>query len=222
MHIDQLIRSRRKTVALIVERDGQLTVRAPLRLSLARIQEMVEQKADWVRRKQAQSRAASPTSPPRQFAVGETFLFLGQPYPLEIVPRAADPLQFEELFLLDQRAIPRARDIFTNWYKSQARAIFTERANEYARRFGFSFDRLRISSARTRWGSCSSRATLSFTWRLVMAPPDIVDYVIVHELAHLREKNHSAAFWAVVQAILPDYKTRRKWLKTNGGQLTLD
>ena len=99
--------------------------------------------------------------------------------------------------------------------------MLTERVEFFAHAQGFKVKKIRISSARTRWGSCSAKGTLSFTWRLVMAPPDVIDYVVVHELCHLKELNHSKAFWAQVEAILPDYKTRRKWLKDNGAKLHL-
>jgi predicted metal-dependent hydrolase len=86
---------------------------------------------------------------------------------------------------------------------------------------GFEPGKLRISSARTRWGSCSRQGTLSFTWRLVMAPEEVIDYVVVHELCHLRHLNHSKAFWGLVEGILPDYKVRRAWLKRHGERLQL-
>ena len=96
-----------------------------------------------------------------------------------------------------------------------------ERVAFFARSQDVKPGKLCISSARTRWGSCSAKGTLSFTWRLVMAPLDIIDYVVVHELCHLKEMNHSRAFWERVETILPDYKRRRKWLKENGGALRL-
>jgi hypothetical protein len=99
--------------------------------------------------------------------------------------------------------------------------VFTERVEWYAEEYGFEVKKIRISSARTRWGSYSQTGTLSLTWRLVMAPLDVIDYVVVHELCHLREMNHSKAFWEQVEAILPDYKQRRKWLKDNEKLLVL-
>ncbi len=123
---------------------------------------------------------------------------------------------------MEQRALPRAKEAFTAWYRAQARPLIEERARAFAARYGFNYKQLKITSARTRWGSCSSRGTLSFTWRLVMAPPECLDYVVVHELAHLRVANHSWTFWEEVGAILPDYKARRKWLRVNGRLLTLE
>ena len=124
-------------------------------------------------------------------------------------------------FKLTEVAQPKAESVFTAWYRTQARMVLTERVKFFARKYGFKVGKIRISSARTRWGSCSAKETLSFTWRLVMAPLDVIDYVVVHELCHLRELNHSKAFWARVEKILPDYKKRRRWLKDNGSKLRL-
>jgi len=124
-------------------------------------------------------------------------------------------------FKLTEAAQPNAESVFTAWYRKQARNVLTERVEFFARKHGFKIGKIRVSSARTRWGSCSSKDTLSFTWRLVMAPLEVIDYVVVHELCHLKEMNHSKAFWTRVERILPDYKVHRKWLKENGVKLSL-
>jgi len=245
-----LLRSRRKTIALIVQADGSLVVRAPLRTSLRQIEQLVAQKAGWVRQKQAYARA-HPAAVPHRYASGEKFWFLGKEYSLEVVeslttepqshrglkkvfsvspclreaPRRGSGLTLSahsEHFLLERKAVPRAEAAFTAWYRAQARALVEERVRRLAAQYGFSYRQVRITSARTRWGSCSSKGTLCFTWRLVMAPLECIDYVVVHELAHLRVANHSPAFWREVEAILPDYKVRRKWLRVNGRLLTLE
>lgn len=219
IQIDKLVRSKRRTLSLIVETDGTLTVRAPLRMKAADIHRFIEQKADWIRRKQG--RAQKEAIPPHQFAEGETFPYLGKEVPLHLVPGPQPALKMDRTFKLAKSAQPRAAAVFEAWYKKQARSVLAERVNFFARRYVFDVEKVRISSARTRWGSCSAKKTLSFTWRLVMAPPEVVDYVVVHELCHLRELNHSPAFWAQVEAILPDYKARRKWLKQHGAKLHL-
>jgi hypothetical protein len=122
---------------------------------------------------------------------------------------------------LPKSALPQAREHFTAWYKLQARQLIEERVRYFAARFGLHYSRVRITSARTRWGSCSSRGTLSFTWRLVMAPPAAIDYVVVHELAHLLVRNHSPAFWRKLEELLPDYRPPQQWLKQNGHLLIL-
>ncbi len=205
IEINKLIRSKRRTLSLIVEIDGTLTVRAPLRMKEADIRRFIEAKKSWVKRKQAQTREEAVI--PHQFVDGETFWYLGQEVPLRIVPNGKPALVMDGFFKLAESARSQAQSVFEAWYKKQARALLTERVEFFAHAQGFKVKKIRISSARTRWGSCSAKGTLSFTWRLVMAPPDVIDYVVVHELCHLKELNHSKAFWAQVEAILPDYKT---------------
>lgn len=218
--IDRLIRSRRRTLALQVDAGGRLIVRAPLRLPHAEIERFVRLRADWIRRQQARSRATPP--PVHHYRPGEQFLYLGETYPLELVDGAQPALELREgTFRLARAALPRAEWFFTRWYRARAREEFTQRAGQYAQREGLRFERIRISSARTRWGSCSSRGTLSFTWRLVMAPPAAIDYVVVHELAHLRHHGHTSAFWQQVSAWLPDWRRPAAWLKENGYRLAL-
>jgi predicted metal-dependent hydrolase len=220
VHIDRLVRSRRRTLSLIVERDGSITVRAPLRTPETHIRAFVEGKAGWVRRKQAQLRARA--VPAKRYVEGEIFLFLGQAYPLKIVKTQRPALTLNSAFRLSRTALPKAEATFTSWYKAQASQVIGERTAHYVATHGFKVERIRISSARTRWGSCSAKGSLSFTWRLVMAPLEVIDYVVVHELVHLKIKNHSTAFWAGVAGLMPDYKKHVCWLKVNGGTLTLD
>lgn len=215
-----VIFSRRKRGALVVKADGSLEVRVPLRTPLAQIEEIVQSKRDWILQQQEKMRQAKNATPVAQFKAGEKFWYLGKTYPLEIDPRAKSLLKFDERFILKASALPRARELLTRWYMEQARVVCTTRVLWLASAHGFSPEKVRISSARTRWGSCSSKKTLSFTWRLVMAPVEIIDYVIIHELVHLHHLNHSKMFWQEVEKILPDYKKRRSWLKKNGRLLT--
>ncbi len=101
-------------------------------------------------------------------------------------------------------------------YRRQAKARLEERAAYFASRMGVSYQRISVRAAKTRWGSCSAKGNLNFHWKLILMPPQVLDYVLVHELAHRKEMNHSPAFWAEVEKILPDYRERRKWLKTYG------
>ncbi len=214
--IDKLVRSRRKTIALIVERDGRLTVRAPLQMAERRIREFVESHAEWVVKAQAKARAAAPP-PPKQYVDGETFFYLGKSFPLRIVPPQRPALKFDgATFRLAKSTLPRAEAAFMRWYKAQALEVLTERVRALAEIHSFRYQKIRISSARTRWGSCSTLGTLSFTYRLIMAPPEVVDYVVIHELVHTQVKNHSRTFWGRVAKILPEYKTHVRWLRKNG------
>lgn len=220
MKIDQVIRTRRKSIALIVERDGRLVVRAPLRVTNRQIQALVEQKAEWIRARQSIALAA-PQFAPKEYVNGEGFWFLGKSYRLEIVETAAKVLALDGVFRLRRAALPRAREVFTAWYREQARQVISERVTWYGAKTGLRCKQIKITSAQTRWGSCNAKGALSFAWRLVMAPVEMVDYVVVHELVHTLERNHQGPFWAKLKAILPDYKQRIAWFKANGHLLVL-
>jgi predicted metal-dependent hydrolase len=220
--VDQIVRSKRKTIAIIVQRDGKVMVRAPLRVAERTIQAFIESKSDWISEKKLQA-AQQVGLQVRKFAEGEMFLLLGKEIPLRLVDSQQAALSLQDsYFCFSHRALPNALAVFEHWYKEQARQVLTGRVRLFAAQHGFGYDKVRITSARTRWGSCSSRGTLSFTWRLVMAPLAVVDYVVLHELAHLKIQNHSAVFWAEVARLMPDYKRHRDWLKKNGRSLTLD
>lgn len=223
MKIDKIIRTSRKTIALIVQRDGQLIIRAPKRATNAEIMRFAEEKAEWIRVKQAEAQARAAQAKPKTYTPGESFLFLGEAYPLVTSTSARASLALaDRQFTLKAAALLQAEQLFLAWYKAQARKVFEERARLYAEQFHLSFNKLRISSARTRWGSCSTRGTISFTWRLVMAPLPVIDYVVVHELAHLVERNHSRHFWERVAAMMPDYQQKVRWLKENGHRCRLE
>ncbi len=219
IQIDEFIRAKRRTISIQIQPDGRLVVRAPLRVAEKTIRAFVESKADWIQRKQAEVAGRAPATV-RQFREGESFLLLGREIPLRLAPSQRTGLTLKDAFLLSPAALPNAAGVFEKWYKAYALQVLTERVQHYAAQHGFKPARLRITSARTRWGSCSTNGTLSFTWRLVMAPLDVVDYVVIHELVHLRVHNHSKDFWDAVAALMPDYKQRMAWLKTNGSMMT--
>jgi predicted metal-dependent hydrolase len=220
IRVDQIVRSKRKTLALIVKPDGSLTVRAPLRASEKSIREFIEQHAEWIRKKQAEALASLPTVP-RQYVAGEMFMYLGNAYPLEIVKEQKKPLLLDGNFRLAASVQSNVKLVFERWYRGQAKQILAERVDLYASQYGFQYKKVGITSARTRWGSCSADRALNFSWRLILTPMEAVDYVVVHELAHTVFHNHSRKFWKKVEKIMPDYKERRKWLRKNGQQLLL-
>jgi predicted metal-dependent hydrolase len=219
--VDQIIRSKRKTIAILVRDDGKVIVRAPLRAPERVIKAFIESKSGWINEKKALA-LQRVVLPARQFSNGEKFWLLGTQIPLRVVENQSTTLTLHDEFLLSRKAQTQALKLFEKWYKTRALQVLSERVDLYTARHGFQYEKLRITSARTRWGSCSSRGTLSFTWRLVMAPLEVVDYVVIHELAHLKIKNHSALFWAEVARLMPAYKSGRDWLKKNGRLLTLD
>jgi predicted metal-dependent hydrolase len=220
IEINKLVRARRRTIALIVERDGSLTVRAPKRAALRDIEQFIHEKTGWILRTR-EKLLAIPEAAGKEFIEGEKFLFLGTEYELKLVSPQHPALKFDDEFRLGSTSQGRAALLFTRWYKEQALRVISERVQHYAALHGFQPKQVRISSAKTRWGSCTSTGSLNFTWRLVMAPLEVIDYVVIHELAHLRIHNHSAKFWKLVESIEPQFQARRKWLRLNGETLNL-
>jgi hypothetical protein len=219
--IDQIIRTKRRTLAIIVEEDGRIVVRAPLRLKQEAIDEFVRAKESWILRAREQALRRASRFLPKSYLSGEEFLYLGKPYRLLIEDHQRQPLLLNGGFRLSRAAVPRAEAVFERWYRRQALRVLSERVEAYAARHGFAFSRIRITSARKRWGSCGHKGNLSFAWRLVMAPEPIIDYVVVHELAHLRHRGHSRRFWSKVASILPDFRQRENWLEEHGYLLRL-
>jgi predicted metal-dependent hydrolase len=219
IEVDQIIRSKRKTLAIIVKADGSLIVRVPLRASMLSIRAFVEKNVRWIEKKQAEAReAVHPTA--KQYVSGELFTFLGNNYPLQIVKGQKEKLILDEnRFKLAESAQNDAARVFERWYREQAARILNERVSEYARQYGFQYMKIGITSARTRWGSCSATGSLSFSWRLILTPLEILDYVIIHELVHTVVHNHSKQFWSRMEKIMPEYKERRNWLQKHGAFL---
>jgi len=219
--IDRIVHSRRKTVALIVTPDGQLEVRAPRQITRRQIEAIVAEKSDWVEKQQERARIAKEKYKPRPLAEGSRLWFLGKSHALHLT--AAGPARVHLItgFNLPENALPNAESLLIAWYRLQARKVITNRVEHFAGLYHLTYRSIRITSAQTRWGSCSRQNALSFTWRLVMAPMEIIDYIIVHELSHVIEKNHSKQFWNQVEFMLPEYKSRRKWLKLHGRLLDL-
>lgn len=210
-----MIRSKRKSIALEIKDNGVLVVRAPFFMKDALIQQFVHQKRDWIEKVHHRARQRFTQLRPKQFIEGERFLYLGNEYALHIAEDMAGKLLFEDRFILSARYLPKARRHFERWYREEAFAVLTKRCRFYAQQMDVNYKRLKLTSAKHRWGSCHSKGNLCFNWRLVMAPLETLDYVVVHELAHLRQPNHSSRFWAVVEQTFPGHRDAKQWLKEN-------
>jgi predicted metal-dependent hydrolase len=212
----RLERRKRRTIGLKITDEG-LIVHAPQRIAEAQLQVVLSQKAKWVMdklhvRKQHEV-------PPIAWADGELIYLYGNPLELRLdaQSRHRQPeLSGETLVVSINTQTSSAEAIRTKvlqWYKKQALPDFSRRLAVFAAKLGVATPPLSLSSAQSRWGSCSSRGNIRLNWRLLQAPPHIINYVICHELAHLKEMNHSARFWAVVEGLFPEYKQAEKELK---------
>jgi predicted metal-dependent hydrolase len=212
--IHKVIRSRRRTIALVVGSDATLTVRAPLQTPIEYLEDLVRRKLQWIKRKiiEVEQRPALRL---KKFVNGASFLYLGDPYRLRFVNKADEPLIFKKEFILARDQKNQARELLVNWYRQEADKKITARVNWHARRFGLKVGRVRITNAQKRWGSCGRDNSLNFSWRLIMAPLRVVDYVVIHELAHTVERSHSQGFWRKVAMMSPTYRSGMDWLKKN-------
>jgi hypothetical protein len=183
------------------------------------IENFVIEKQRWINKKLAEMRAR-PKAKPKTYENGEEFLYLGKTYQLRIAP-AKIPVQLKDELVISTEVWPRHKEAVKKWYKSESARIIGDRCKIYAKIMNCSPKSIRISHAMKRWGSCTSRGKLNFSWRLIMTPVEIIDYVIVHELAHLHHLNHSRSFWETVKNTIPDYKKREHWLKENNNLLNL-
>jgi len=227
-----VIRTDRKTVGLEVDVEDGILVRAPNHLSSVEIKRIVKKKADWIQRKQKKVNEIKPAPQPKEFLSGEKLPYLGRRYRLQVsrtneVKKASVKLyqgkfQVQVNSLLEEEARRLAiRAAFIAWYRKRAEVKINERVEKYKTKIGVEPNNVKIKKQKKRWGSCSSKGNLNFNWKLIMAPMSIIDYLVVHELAHLKYSNHSRDFWNLVGALVPDYEGKQEWLRINGRQLTI-
>lgn len=223
-----IVRSaRRRTIAIQIDHDG-LSIRAPQRASERRLRAAVQSRSDWISIKLAEwSTRQKPAQ--RQFVSGETLPFLGEMIALQIVEhptrartkvaRGDDRLvvEIDRLLTGDMRSNTVRKGV-ERWYRREAENLFPNRVQHYAAQLGRPVKKVQVRDQKRRWGSCDSNGVIRLNWRLAGADMDLIDYVCAHEVAHLIEPNHSAAFWAVVSDLMPDWKVRRQRLNATAGE----
>ena len=210
-----LMRSSRRTLAIEITPDASLVVRAPRRLPLKDIQRFIASRENWIEQKQAEA-LARPKPTAKQYVDGETFMLMGKMCFLRLVDFDSAEVDFDGRLLLARKALPHAHEALTKWYRKQARLIFAERVKKFGLIMNCHPAGIRITSPGRRWGSCGVTNSLNFNWRLIMAPPEILNYVVVHEIAHITHKNHGSEFWKRVETFIPDHHIARRWLRENG------
>lgn len=218
--INKIIRSRRRTLALLITNEGTLVVRAPYGIPLNYIEDMVVRKSGWIRKK-VKEIASRPKPNERKFIDGEDFLYLGKTYRLQTVEDASFVFRLTDMLYISRNLLHCAGEVLTEWYKSEAFKIVNERCAYYSKIINCKPASVKINGAKRRFGSCGFKGNINFSWRLIMAPVEVIDYVVVHELVHLNQHDHSALFWKKVENILPDYKVKRQWLKNNSHLLEM-
>jgi len=212
---DQIIRSKRKTLSISINENAELIVRAPNRISDQKIQDFINEKENWITKNQSVIKArAEDTAKDKNM-----LLYLGTLFPLK-TDNDAKKISFNgEEFLAGLQNKEKTNKSLKTWYKNKFKEVAVPRLFYFAEKHNLQVNQVRIKEQKTLWGSCSSRNNINLNFLLIMAPLKVIDYVIIHELAHTIHKNHSVNFWNAVEEIMPNYKEAKRWLKENGYRL---
>jgi len=219
----EVIRSQRRKTAEIRVEQGAVSVRVPMRTSARVIDQFLRSRCEWIRQKVALQRQATPLNP-REYITGEVFNYLGSGYRLEVESGAFAPAKLHQgclcITVPGGCAYPHlVRNALIRWYKQRAFEMLNRKVAQLAPQVGAHPSQVEIKSFKARWGSCSSTGVVQFNWRIMLAPRRMIEYVVVHELCHLLQHNHSKAYWAEVERLMPDYRECRDWFKSNGWRL---
>ncbi len=213
----KLIRRFRKTVLIRITDEAEVEVFAPKKLDVRAIDEFVAEKRDWIEQK---LKSAREVLEKRRLYRMQTLDFLGKEYPVKIYD-GPSVLFDGDCFLLPDVEESEKRALAKAWYKKQARELLARRAVLFAEKMGCTYASLKVTSARKRWGSYTAKNNLNFSWRLILAPGDAIDYVVIHELAHAKFKKHDRAFYDFVSSYCENYKEREKILRQLGAKLSV-
>jgi predicted metal-dependent hydrolase len=223
----EVIRSGRKTADIVIEPDGRVLVRAPVSASDERIDDIIQAKRLWIHRNLAEWRELNAARVMREYRNGEGFFYLGRSYRLLLVAEQKEPLLLKNgrfclrRDLVDRGEIAAAKAAFRDYFIARGRERIRERVAYFSPKAGVAARKVAVRELGSRWASCSPAGNLAFHWKCMMAPPKVIDYIVVHELCHMRHLDHSDAFWNEVDKLIPDYLERKDWLKNNGAAMEI-
>jgi predicted metal-dependent hydrolase len=215
---DEIIRSNRKTLSISIDAFSRLIVRAPRRCSEERIFAFIAEKEAWILRKKSEMAGAGIKLPPENLH-GYSLPLLGEYYTIFLTNEARISLDTAQKRLYLPRKNSKERLI--KWCKDNAKRILNAVSEQCAAKMGVTYKSITVTSARSRWGCCTSDNRIRYSYRLIFTPREILEYVAVHELSHIIQKNHSPAFWREVEKLVPDWKQKRKWLRINSALMEL-
>lgn len=217
----------RRTTDIVIERDGVITVRPPRHMAPEQVDETVLSKRMWIYRNLAEWKDLNASGVVREWVNGETFLYLGSSYQLQLATGQEEPLKLKDgRFLLrrslvEQGGAVAAREAFETFYAAKGLERLQRRVAHFAPRVGVAPGAVQVKDIGFRWAACQPGGALHFHWKCLMAPLTVIDYIVVHELCHLHHRDHSDAFWNEVDKVLPDYRGRKEWLRARGAELDL-
>ena len=216
----EIIKTDRKKSASIQLKDGQVRVRAPRSLSDKRINDLIKKRAPWIKEK-LKEYSKRPQAVTKKYEDGEIFSYLNRNYELKIVESDEEAVKLKNGCLVvsickeDFGKNIKVQNLLTDWYRNHAHKYLQERTDKFANIIGVSPSSISVKNYKSRWGSCSINGAIDYNWKIIQAPKKIIDYVVVHELCHLIEHNHSPKYWSYVEKFMPNWKESRDWLKEN-------
>lgn len=209
--------AKRKKLTITVERDRSVVVHAPVHISEEQIAEVLAKKRQWIYEKTRHKQKYTEQHPPGKEVVnGESALYLGRNYRIQVEQNGLTEVKFENGFYVPADQIGNRREVLRDWYVERAAQKILPRVLQASLQMGVDFKNARIVDNRYRWGSCTVKDNIHLNWRLIKAPWFVIDYVIIHELAHLIEANHTPSFWNIVKSQTPTMEKAKDWLKENG------
>lgn len=225
----ELRKSNKAQRLIITIRDQKMKVSVPAFVTFAYAKNYIENHKEQILKQLEKIEAKSGNASVKQYSSGEKHLYRGRYYPLNIED-SIDASTFAVFMgsritvyvpsgLRQQERSDATRKLLEEWYIRQAKKLLPEQVDYYAKRFNISYEKIRVKNQKSKWGSCSSKGGINLNWHIIMAPNQVIAYVIIHELAHLKHMNHSGAFWGTVEEYFPEYKQWRKWLRDNGREL---
>ena len=217
----------RRTTDIVIERDGLITVRPPVHMTPEQVDETVLSRRMWIYRNLAQWRDLNAARVVREWVNGESFLYLGSSYRLLLVDQQNEALKLKDgrfqlrRSVIDTTGREGAQHAFEEFLISKGLPRIIDRVSKFAAKVGINPGRVHLKELGFRWASCTAHGELQFHWKCLMAPLKVIDYIVVHELCHMRYRDHSDAFWNEVDKVLPDYRERKEWLRQRGANLDL-
>lgn len=227
-----VIKSDRKTLGIQVDPQKGVIVRSPKKVSEDKIQEVVKNKSKWILEKLDRVNEIKSKPAAKEFMSGEKLPYLGRRYRLKVKDiedyKGVAVKFYQGKFIIkinsnlnnkEQKRRETIRNELIKWYREHAQEKIKERVNKYKEQIGVEPNNIKVKKQKKRWGSCSNKGNLNFNWKIIMAPMSVVDYIVIHELTHLKYSNHSKGFWKLIEAIIPNYKEKQEWLRINGPTL---
>lgn len=214
--------NRKKTLSIFIERDGSIRVLAPKTTSKKVIESTVKAKEFQIFTKLAKWKELNQGKVHRKFVNGQSFLYLGRNYRLSIVKNLNEPVILKGGYLLlNNTCANNVECVFEDFYRERAKQKINERIKIIQEKFRLKPSSVKVMNLKNRWASCSSKNRLNFHWKCVMAPISVLDYIITHEMVHLKYPNHSTEFWNELDKKMPNFRESEQWLKTNGVKMSL-